>query len=286
MAEILSGKTVVQAMVNDVKARVDDLIGKGVQPKLAIMRFGRRPDDLYYEKGANRTCAQVGIICETTELPEDIPEEDAIAALKRLNDDPAVDGILILQPLPKHIDTKKMRYIIDPRKDIDGMSPINEAKVFEGDPAGFPPCTPTAVMEMLKYYNIPLKGKKVVVLGRSMVVGKPASMLILGEHATVTICHSRTVDLPCEARQGDILVAAIGRAKMVTKEFVRPGAVVIDVGINVDENGKMCGDVEFDGASQVASMISPVPGGVGSVTTIVLAKHVCRAAEMRRGESG
>ncbi|MGE5542790.1 MAG: bifunctional 5,10-methylenetetrahydrofolate dehydrogenase/5,10-methenyltetrahydrofolate cyclohydrolase, partial [Bacillota bacterium] len=168
----------------------------------------------------------------------------------------------------------------DPRKDVDGMSPINEAKVFEGDPTGFPPCTPTAVMEILKYYNISLKGKKVVVVGRSMVVGKPAAMLLLGEHATVTICHSRTQDLPAEARQGDILVAAIGRAKMITRDYVKPGAIVIDVGINVDENGKMCGDVEFEGASQVASMITPVPGGVGSVTAIVLAKHVTRAAEM------
>ncbi|MGE5542854.1 MAG: bifunctional 5,10-methylenetetrahydrofolate dehydrogenase/5,10-methenyltetrahydrofolate cyclohydrolase [Bacillota bacterium] len=279
MAEILSGKAVVQGVVNDVKARVDALLGKGIQPKLAIMRFGARPDDLFYEKGAKRTCAQVGIRCETTELAEDISQSEAIAALKGLNEDASVHGILVLQPAPKHIDAAKMRYTIDPRKDVDGMSPINEAKIFEGDPTGFPPCTPTAVMEILKYYNIPLKGKKVVVVGRSMVVGKPAAMLILGEHATVTICHSRTQDLPGEARQGDILVAAIGRAKMITRDYVKPGAVVIDVGINVDENGKMCGDVEFDGASQVASMITPVPGGVGSVTSIVLAKHVAQAAD-------
>ncbi|MGE5486022.1 MAG: bifunctional 5,10-methylenetetrahydrofolate dehydrogenase/5,10-methenyltetrahydrofolate cyclohydrolase [Ignavibacteriales bacterium] len=280
MAEILSGKAVVQGVVNDVKARVDALLGKGIQPKLAIMRFGARPDDLFYEKGAKRTCAQVGIRCETTELAEDISQSEAIAALKGLNEDASVHGILVLQPAPKHMDTAKLRYTIDPRKDVDGMSPINEAKVFEGDPTGFPPCTPTAVMEILKYYNISLKGKKVVVVGRSMVVGKPAAMLLLGEHATVTICHSRTQDLPAEARQGDILVAAIGRAKMITRDYVKPGAIVIDVGINVDENGKMCGDVEFEGASQVASMITPVPGGVGSVTAIVLAKHVTRAAEM------
>jgi len=280
MAEILSGKTVAQAAVNDVKARVDALLAKGVQPKLAIMRFGAEPDHVFYEKGAKRTCAQVGVACEVTELPADISEAEAINTLKRLNEDPSVHGILVLQPAPKQISAAALRYAIDPRKDIDGMSPINEAKVFEGDPTGFPPCTPTAVMEILRHYNIPLKGKKVVVVGRSMVVGKPAAMLLLGEHATVTICHSRTQDLPGEARQGDILVAAIGRAKMITRDYVKPGAIVIDVGINVDENGKMCGDVEFEGAGQVASMITPVPGGVGSVTTIVLAKHVARAAEM------
>lgn len=279
MAEVLSGKAVAQAAVSEVKARAEALAARGVQPKLAIVRFGARPDDLYYERGAKRTCSQAGIACETVELPDDVPEAEALSAVDKLNHDTSVHGILILQPMPKHINTSKMRYTIAPQKDVDGMSPINAAKVFEGDPTGYPPCTPTAVMEILRYYNIPLKGKKVVVLGRSMVVGKPAAMLLLAEHATVTICHSRTVDLAAEARQADVLVAAIGKPRMVTRDYIKPGAVVIDVGINVDENGKLCGDVDFDQASEVAGKITPVPGGVGSVTTVVLTKHVVRAAE-------
>ena len=279
MGEVLDGKKVAQATLEETKAKAEALSAKGFPPKLAIVRFGARPDDLYYEKGAKRTCGQVGVICETTELAADISEEEALRAIGALNDDRTVHGILILQPMPKQIDTTKVRYLLKPEKDVDGMSPINQAKVFEGDPTGYPPCTPTAVMEIIKYYGIPVKGKKAVVLGRSMVVGKPAAMLLLGEHATVTVCHSRTADLPAEARQADVLVAAIGKAKMVTADFVRPGAVVIDVGINVDENGKLCGDVAYDAVAPVASQITPVPGGVGSVTTAVLAKHVVRAAE-------
>jgi methylenetetrahydrofolate dehydrogenase (NADP+)/methenyltetrahydrofolate cyclohydrolase len=279
MPEVLSGKTVSQASLAEIKQRAEALAAKGVTPKLAIVRFGARPDDIYYEKGAKRTCGQVGVACETAELPDDVPLADALAAVTRLNDDPSVHGILVLQPMPKHIDATKVRHLISPDKDIDGMSPINAAKVFEGDPTGYSPCTPMAVMEIIKHYGIALKGKKVVVLGRSMVVGKPAAMLLLGEHATVTICHSRTQDLAFEARQADVLVAAIGKAKMVTKDYVKPGAIVIDVGINVDQNGKLCGDVDYESASPMASMITPVPGGVGSVTTAVLAKHVVRAAE-------
>jgi len=279
MAEVLAGKNVVQAQMGEIKARVDALLARGVTPKLAIVRAGQKPDDLAYERGAKRTCERTGIACETFELPEDATEAAALETIARLNADPSVHGILVLQPLPKQIDVTKVRMLIEPAKDIDGMSPLNSARVFEGDPKGFSPCTPTAVMEIIRHYGIELKGKKVVVLGRSLVVGKPAAMLLLGEHATVTICHSRTSDLAGEARQADVLVAAIGRARMVTKDFVKPGAIVIDVGINVDENGKLCGDVDYDSATENAAMITPVPGGVGSVTTIVLAKHVVRAAE-------
>jgi len=279
MAEVLAGKNVVQAQTGEIKTRVEALVARGVHPKLAIVRFGQKPDDLAYERGAKRTCERTGIACETLELPEDATEDGALQAIKRLNDDKSVHGILVMQPLPKQIDATGLRLLIDSAKDIDGMSPLNSARVFEGDPKGFPPCTPTAVMEMIHHYGIELKGKKVVVLGRSLVVGKPVAMLLLGEHATVTVCHSRTVDLAGEARQADILVAAIGRARMVTKDFVKPGAIVIDVGINVDKDGKLCGDVDYDSAVENASMITPVPGGVGSVTTIVLAKHIVRAAE-------
>jgi methylenetetrahydrofolate dehydrogenase (NADP+)/methenyltetrahydrofolate cyclohydrolase len=284
VALVLTGKNVVQAQTTEIKTRVDALVARGITPKLAIVRFGQKPDDLAYERGAKRTCERTSIACETVELPEDAGQEEALQVITRLNDDKSVHGILVMQPLPKQIDATALRLSIDPAKDIDGMSPLNSARVFEGDPKGFPPCTPTAVMEMIRHYGIELKGKKVVVLGRSLVVGKPASMLLLGEHATVTICHSRTTDLAGEARQADILVAAIGRAKMVTKDFVKPGAIVIDVGINVDADGKLCGDVDYDQAAENASMITPVPGGVGSVTTIVLAKHVVRAAEAAAGD--
>jgi len=278
VTQVLSGKEVSQALMADVKQQAQQLIDRGVIPKLAIVRFGARPDDLWYEKGAKRTCSRAGIECETSELSQDAPWEEFEKVLSTLNSDPSVHGILVLQPMPKHIDTTRARYLIDPAKDVDSMSPINAAKVFEGDPTGFPPCTPTAVMEIIRHYDIPLKGKKAVVLGRSMVVGKPAAMLLLGEHATVTICHSRTADLAAEARKAEILVAAIGRARMVTSDFIGQGAVVMDVGINVDEDGKMCGDVDYDQVAPLASMITPVPGGVGSVTTAVLAKHVVKAA--------
>ncbi len=279
MALVLAGKNVVQAQTGEIKARAEALLARGTTPKLAIVRLGQKPDDLAYERGAKRTCERTGVACETFELPEDAPETTVLEMIARLNGDSSVHGILVLQPLPKHVDVTKVRMLIDPAKDIDGMSPLNSARVFEGDPKGFSPCTPTAVMEMIHHYGIELKGKKVVVLGRSLVVGKPAAMLLLGEHATVTICHSRTKDLAGEARQADVLVAAIGRPRMVTKDFVKPGAIVIDVGINVDENGKLCGDVDYDSSAENASMITPVPGGVGSVTTMVLAKHVVRAAE-------
>ena len=278
MAELLSGKAVAEGVLPQLAEEAGKLIAAGVQPKLAILRVGKRPDDLFYEKGAKKTLGQAQIACETTELPEDVDDATFQATLDKLNADPGVHGILIFQPLPKQIDSRAARHRIDPRKDIDGMSPVNMAKVFEGDRSGFAPCTPTAVMEILKFYNVELSGKRAVVLGRSTVVGKPAAMLLLNENATVTICHSRTKDLPGVAREADILVAAIGKAKMVTADYIKPGAVVIDVGINLDENGKYCGDVDTEAAAAVASRITPVPGGVGSVTTTVLARHVLRAA--------
>ncbi|MHB0884689.1 MAG: bifunctional 5,10-methylenetetrahydrofolate dehydrogenase/5,10-methenyltetrahydrofolate cyclohydrolase [Bacillota bacterium] len=282
MGETLSGKKVAGEVIPELAAEGKRLLDRGIRPKLVIVRFGANPDDLFYEKGARKTCGQVGIAVETRELAPDADTATLLKTVGELNDDAAVHGILMMQPFPKHIDVQAVRNKIVPAKDVDGMSPFNEAKVYENDPTGFPPCTPTAVMEILKNYKIELKGKNAVVLGRSTVVGKPAAMLLLGEHATVTICHSRTADLPAAARQGDILVAAIGRARMITGDFIKPGAVVIDVGINVDKDGKLCGDVDFESAAPVAGMITPVPGGVGSVTTTVLAKHVLRAAAQEK----
>jgi methylenetetrahydrofolate dehydrogenase (NADP+)/methenyltetrahydrofolate cyclohydrolase len=203
---------------------------------------------------------------------------------KYINDNKDVHGILCFRPLPKQLDEEAIKYVISPEKDVDCFSPINSAKIMEGDKSGFPPCTPTAVVEILKHYGVELKGANVAVLGRSMVVGKPAAMLLLNENATVTICHSRTKDLAKVTSEADVLVAAVGRAKMVKENFVKEGAVVIDVGINVDENGNLCGDVDTAAVQDKVSMITPVPAGVGSVTTSILAKHVVKACKAQNNK--
>ncbi|MPW26607.1 bifunctional 5,10-methylene-tetrahydrofolate dehydrogenase/5,10-methylene-tetrahydrofolate cyclohydrolase [Alkalibaculum sp. M08DMB] len=281
MGQILDGKIVAASLKEETAAEANKLRDNGVIPKLTIVRVGANPSDLSYERGALKRMEGCNIATEVKELPEDINQEDFIKALKEVNDDKTTHGILLFRPLPKQLDEEVIKYVIAPEKDVDCLSPTNVAKVMEGDKSGFAPCTPTAVMETLKYYNVDLKGAETVVLGRSMVVGKPVSMLLLGENATVTICHSRTKDLSSVTSKADVLVVGIGRAKMVTSEYVKEGAIVVDVGINVDENGKLCGDVDFDQCIEKASLITPVPGGVGSVTTSVLAKHVIKACKLQ-----
>lgn len=282
--KIIKGKPVAdkisEILINDVK----NLKIKGIYPKLTIVRVGSRGDDLAYERGALKRCQTIDIETEVLELDENITQEDYINEIKRLNNDESVHGILCFRPLPKHLNEDEIKYVISPEKDVDSFSPINTAKVMEGDTTGFPPCTPTAVVEILKHYDVNLSGAKVVVLGRSMVVGKPAAMLLLNENATVTVCHSRTKDLQSITSDADILVAAVGRAKMVKSEFVKEGAVVVDVGINVDESGKLCGDVDTDDVLNKVSMITPVPAGVGSVTTSILAKHVVKACKLQNNK--
>ena len=243
-------------------------------PKLAIIRVGENPDDLSYERGAVKKMAAFGLTAEVYAYPADIRDEGFKTEFQRINGDPEIDGILLLRPLPKQICEKDIERMIDPKKDLDGISPENIAKVFAGDSTG----TAEAVVETLKAYEIPINGKRAVIVGRSMVVGKPLAMLLLKENATVTICHTRTVNLKETCRNAEILVAAAGRAKMLDKESVGKDAVVIDVGINVDENGKLCGDVDFETLEGTASMATPVPGGIGAVTTAVLAKHLVMAA--------
>lgn len=250
----------------------------GVVPKLAIVRVGEKPDDLSYERGAMKKMEAFGLRVQSYVFPEEISDEAFREAFARINADADVTGILLLRPLPRHICEKEIERMIDPAKDLDGISPVNIAKVFAGDDTGFAPCTAEAVVEVLKANEIPISGKRVTIVGRSMVVGRPLSMLLLKEHATVTICHTRTVDLPGTCRAAEILVAAAGRARMLDAEFVGKDAIVIDVGINVDENGKLCGDVDFDSIQEHAAMATPVPGGVGAVTTAVLAKHLVLAA--------
>lgn len=220
-----------------------------------------------------------GIECCVKELPEDISQEEFEGEFRKVNADETVHGILLFRPLPAHLDEEPVRKMINPYKDVDCMSDVNLAKVFAGDQSGFAPCTAEAVMEMLEHYGIDVCGKKVTVVGRSMVVGRPLAMLMLQKNATVTVCHTRTAELAETCRNADILVAAAGRAKMITSDMIGEGAIVADVGINADAEGKMCGDVDYEGALEKASFISPVPRGVGSVTTSVLALHVIKAAE-------
>jgi methylenetetrahydrofolate dehydrogenase (NADP+)/methenyltetrahydrofolate cyclohydrolase len=283
MAEILKGKPVADAIKAELTNRVAKLKTRGITPKLGIIRVGARPDDLFYEGGAKKTCQGVGMDSEVFEFPETIDQASFEKAVKEIGAKKDVNGILMFSPLPKTLDERKIRTLIPVEKDVDCLTIGGAAKVFTDDPTGFPPCTPTACMEMLHFYNIPIKGRKCVVLGRSLVVGKPMAMLLLREHGTVTICHSRTQNLPDVCKDAEILVAAVGRAKMVKADFVKPGQIVIDVGINADpENpGKYCGDVDFAQAEPVVEKISPVPAGVGSVTTSVLCKHTLLACEMQ-----
>ncbi len=277
MGEIIKGKPVADAISEELTKKVELLKGKSINPKLTIVRVGADPSDLAYERGALKRCDSIGVLTEVKEFPVDITQDDFIAELKKINDDKAVNGILIFRPFPKQLEEKVLKYVIAPEKDVDCFSPVNVAKVMENDETGFAPCTPAAVMEILKYYKVPMKGKKAVVVGRSMVVGKPVSMLLLNENATVTICHSKTEEMPVVCSEADILVVGIGRAKMINSSYVKEGAVVIDVGINVDENGNMCGDVDTEDCLPKASMITPVPAGVGSVTTSILAKQTIKA---------
>ncbi|HBG13572.1 MULTISPECIES: bifunctional 5,10-methylenetetrahydrofolate dehydrogenase/5,10-methenyltetrahydrofolate cyclohydrolase [unclassified Lacrimispora] len=263
-----------------IKEQVETLLTglKGKTPKLAIVRVGERPDDLSYERGALKKMESFGLMGESFAFPQDITDEAFKEEFAKINENPDIDGILLLRPLPKQIKEKDIEHMIDPGKDLDGISPENIARVFAGDDTGFAPCTAEAVVEVLKANDISLTGKRVAIVGRSMVVGRPLSMLMLKENATVTICHTRTEDLKETCKNAQILVAAAGRARMVDASFVGTDAIVVDVGINVDEDGKLCGDVDFDSLEGTASMATPVPGGVGAVTTAVLARHLVMAA--------
>lgn len=253
----------------------------GTVPKLTIIRVGENPDDISYEKSATKKLTSFGLDVETKVFSGDITDEEFKREFMAINTDESVDGILMLRPLPKQINEHDIEKMIDPAKDLDGISPENIAKIFSGDDSGFAPCTAEAVVCMLKMNDIDLSGKHVAVVGRSMVVGRPLSMLLLHENATVTVCHSRTANLPSVCKEADILAVCVGRAKMIDKTYVKQDAVVIDVGINVDADGKLCGDVDFADIEEKAFAATPVPGGVGAVTTAILAQHLVRAALAR-----
>lgn len=274
----LRGKKVSDGIKEYVSKELETL---SFVPKLAIVRVGENPDDMSYERGATKKLKSFGLDVASYVFPQDISDEDFKKAFKDINEDDEVTGILLLRPLPRTINEKDIENMIDPKKDLDGISPSNIAKVFAGDTSGFSPCTAEAVIEVLKAYDIELTGKRVTVVGRSMVVGKPVSMLLLKENATVTMTHTRTVNLKKTCSDAEIVIAAAGRAKMLNSDYCGQDAVMIDVGINVDENGKLCGDVDYSTLDGKASAATPVPGGVGTVTTAVLAKHLIQAAKMR-----
>jgi len=276
---VLDCREAARSIKEELTKKVQLLAGKGTRPKLGIIRVGARPEDISYEKGIMKNCESIGISCEVTVLAENISNEGFMKVLEAANNDKSINGILVFRPLPAHIDEDKARNMINPAKDIDCMNPYNLAKVFEGDDSGFEPCTPAAVMEIIRFFGINLQGENVAVIGRSMVVGKPLSMMLLKENATVTICHSRTKDIKSIVSRADIVVAALGKARAIGADYIKPGAVVIDVGVNGAPEGGICGDVDFDKVKDVASKITPVPGGVGAVTTLMLLKHVVEAAQ-------
>lgn len=274
------GMPAVKAMAEEFKSRVAALKERGVYPKLAVVRAGEREADIAYEKGIMKRFGTVEAEVEVIKLPIDIDEESFEETIRRLNEDEKVHGILVFRPLPKQLDDNRLKEIIRPDKDVDSISMANAAKVFAGDKTGYAPCTAQAVMELLEHNKIDLTGKKVAIVGRSLVVGKPLAMLMLGRNATVTVCHTRTKNIAEECKRADILVACAGSAKMIKRDFTNPDQIVVDVGINFVD-GAMCGDVDYDDVAEHVAAITPVPGGVGTVTTSVLLKHTLESAERR-----
>ena len=290
MAKLLLGKEVTEALNANLLERTTALKAKGVEPTLAIVRVGENPSDLSYEKGATKRAELVGVTVKNYILPEDATKEALLATIDEINADDSIHGVLMFRPLPKHLkaDQNEICNRLDPKKDVDCMTHMSNAGVFEGlSDLGYAPCTPAACMEILDFYGIDCKGKSAAVIGRSLVVGKPAAMMLMGKNATVTTCHTKTVNTAEICKNADIIVSAAGVLNSLTKDYVRPGQVVIDVSINWDENktnakggkGAIAGDAKFEEVEPIVEAITPVPGGVGSVTTSVLMKHVVEAAE-------
>lgn len=270
----LGGKEVADGIVQDLKIKVEELKGRGISPKLAILRVGERDDDLAYERGVLKRFESAGVEVEITALDAGVSQEELDETFDGINADPKVHGILVFRPLPKPLSDEHMRKTIDSGKDVDFMDIRNMEKVLAGVPDAAAPCTAEAVMSLIKHYNIETCGKKVTVVGRSLVIGKPVALLLTTANATVTVCHTKTLNMEEECRNADIIVACCGVAKMINASYVKEGQIVIDVGMNVDEGGNLCGDVDYDSVSEIAEAVTPVPGGVGSITTAILLKHV------------
>ena len=288
MAKQLLGKEVNAALVAKLQERTAALQAKGIVPTLGIVRLGENPSDLSYEKGATKRAEEVGVAVKNFVLPENATKEEVLAVIDQVNADASIHGVLMFRPLPKHLknDQDEICNRLDPKKDVDSMTHMSNAGVFEGQDLGYAPCTPAACMEILDYYGIDCKGKNAVVIGRSLVVGKPAAMMLMAKNATITVCHTRSVNVPEICKNADIIVTAAGVLGSLTKDYVREGQIVIDVSMNwnpekITSKGKggMSGDCVFEEVEPIVEAITPVPGGVGAVTTTVLMKHVVEAAE-------
>ncbi len=279
MAKILKGAEVTASLNQSLIERTAKLKEQNIIPTLAIVRVGQRDDDVSYEKGAVKRCQKIGVEVKHFILSEDVTEEKLADTIKTINEDNTIHGCLIFRPLPKHINEERIRKMLASQKDVDGITDGSLAGVFSGTGEGYPPCTAQACMEILDHFGYDMTGKKTVVIGRSLVVGKPAAMLLLKKNATVTMCHTKTVDMPDICRDADVLIVAVGKEEVVTKDYLSEGQIVIDVGIHVTNEDKLTGDVNFDEAEPIVSAITPVPGGVGTVTTSVLVKHTVEAAE-------
>lgn len=279
MAEVLKGSVVAKEIKEKIKRDVEELSKVNRVPTLAIVRLGNNPSDISYEKSIIKNCNSVGIDAKVYELELNTTTERLVELIEELNSDSSISGILVFRPLPKHIDEEIIRNTISVKKDIDCMHPWNLEKIFEGDISGFAPCTPKAAMEIIKYYGIPLEGKNVVIVNRSMVVGKPLTMMLLKENATVTICHSKTKDLHTLTNNADIVVVALGTARFFDEKYFNEKSIVIDVGVSEDKNGNISGDVDYEKVEPIVDKITPVPGGVGSVTTSILLSHVVYACK-------
>jgi methylenetetrahydrofolate dehydrogenase (NADP+)/methenyltetrahydrofolate cyclohydrolase len=276
-ARIIDGKGIAAEIRNDLKKEVAELTAQGKTPGLVVILVGEDPASTVYVRNKERSSKEVGINSTVHRLPAETTREELLGLIDRLNNDAAVHGILVQLPLPSHLDEDEVINTISPKKDVDGFHPINAGKLLIGDDNAFVACTPAGVLELVKRTGVPIKGQNVVIVGRSNIVGKPAAILFLREHATVTVCHSRTKDVAEECRRADILIAAVGRPEMIKKDWVKPGAVVIDVGINrVD--GKLVGDVDFENVKEVAGAITPVPGGVGPMTIAMLLRATVQSA--------
>ena len=279
MAEILKGNVVAAQIKEDMKNEIEKLAEKGKIPTLGIVRLGSNPDDISYERSIIKNCEKAGINSKVIEKELEMTTEELVDLMEELNVDGEISGVLVFRPLPKHIDEAKIREALSPNKDVDCMHPLNLAKIFEGDMTGFQPCTPRAAMEILLYNNVELEGKNVVVVNRSMVLGKPLVMMLLEKNATVTICHSRTKNLHEITSKADVVVTALGKAKFFDKKYFNENSICIDVGVSMDDDGKLSGDIDYPEVSEMVSMITPVPGGVGAVTTSLLLSQVVEACK-------
>lgn len=277
-AKLIEGKEVSEALREQLKKEIEQLEQEGITPGLAVIVVGNDNASRVYVNSKKRACAELGLYSEEYALPVETPQKELLELIGKLNRKPDIDGILLQLPLPEHMDEKAVVEAINPEKDVDTIHPLNMGKLILGD-YKLAPCTPAAVMELLKAYRIDVGGKECVVIGRSNIVGKPMAAMLMQQNGTVTVCHTRTKDLKEVCRRADILVSAIGKTKYITADYIKPGAVVIDVGINRDEAGRLCGDVDFDAVSEVAGVITPVPGGVGPVTITMLMKNTVIAAK-------